>query len=43
MRADLKAVGITGSEAERATVMFMIDFRESRESLIILLERLTNL
>lgn len=43
MRVDLKAVGITGSDAERASVMFLIDFRKSQESLIILLEMLTNL
>lgn len=36
MRVDLKAIGITGSDAERATV-FLIDFRKSQESLIILL------
>lgn len=38
MRVDLKAVGITGSNAEQATVMFLIDFRKSQESLIIFLE-----
>jgi len=30
MRIDLKAVGITGSDAERATVMFLIDFRKRK-------------
>lgn len=38
MRVDLKAVGITGSNAERATIMFLIDFRKSQASLIIFLE-----
>lgn len=38
MRVDLKAVGITGSNVEQATVMFLIDFRKTQESLIIFLE-----
>jgi len=43
MRVDLKTVEITGSDAESAMVMFLIDFLKSQESLIILLEMLTNL
>lgn len=42
MRVDLKVVGITGNDAERATgrgggAMFLIDFRKSHESLITFL------
>lgn len=31
MRVDLKAVEITGSDAEQATIMFLIDFRSKRK------------